>query len=76
MAGLFGQVLALCARTGLLRPGLIAIDGTKLTANPSRDANRTAAQIATRMTPPLVPSDSGVARSPTPHRSPDHEILR
>ncbi|WP_020391715.1 IS1182 family transposase [Kribbella catacumbae] len=46
IAGIFGQVLALCARAGLLRPGLIAIDGTKLNANASRDANRTAAQIA------------------------------
>jgi transposase len=46
IAGLFGQVLAVCARAGLLRPGLIAIDGTKLTANASRDANRSAAQIA------------------------------
>jgi transposase len=43
---LFGQVLALCARAGLLRPGLVAIDGTKLTANASRDANRTAAELA------------------------------
>ena len=46
IAGLFAQVLAVCARAGLLRPGLIAIDGTKLTANASRDANRTAEQIA------------------------------
>jgi len=46
VAGVFGQVLALCSRAGLLRPGLIAIDGTKLNANASRDANRTAAQIA------------------------------
>jgi transposase len=46
IAGVFGQVLALCARAGLLRPGLIAIDGTKLCANASPDANRTAAQIA------------------------------
>ena len=46
IAGLFGQVLAVCARAGLLRPGLVAIDGTKLAANASRDANRTAAQIA------------------------------
>jgi transposase len=46
IAGLFGQVLSVCARAGLLRPGLIAIDGTKLTANASRDANRTAAQLA------------------------------
>jgi transposase len=46
VAGLFGQVLALCARAGVLRPGLVAIDGTKLAANASRDANRTAAQLA------------------------------
>jgi transposase len=46
IAGLFGQVLAVCARAGVLRPGLVAIDGTKLAANASRDANRTAAQIA------------------------------
>jgi transposase/predicted XRE-type DNA-binding protein len=46
LAGLFGQVLALCARSGVLRPGLLAIDGTKLAANASRDANRTAAQLA------------------------------
>lgn len=46
IAGLFGQVLALCARADLLRPGLIAIDGTKLNANASRDASMTAQQIA------------------------------
>lgn len=46
IAGLFGQVLAVCARAGLLRPGLIAIDGTKLNANASRDASWTAEQIA------------------------------
>jgi transposase len=46
IAGLFGQVLTLCARAGLLHPGLVAIDGTKLNANASRDASRTAEQIA------------------------------
>ena len=46
VAGLFAQVLALCARAGVLRPGLVAIDGTKLAANTSRDANRTAEQLA------------------------------
>ncbi|QWF20467.1 IS1182 family transposase [Nocardioides sp. LMS-CY] len=45
IAGLFGQILAVCARTRLLRPGLVAIDGTKLSANASRDASRTAEQI-------------------------------
>jgi hypothetical protein len=43
---LFAQVLALCARSGVLRPGLVAIDSTKLAANASRDANRTAEQLA------------------------------
>ena len=46
IAGLFGQVLAVCARAGVLRPGLLAVDGTKLAANASRDANRTAEQLA------------------------------
>jgi transposase len=45
IAGLFGQVLALCARAGLLRTGLVAVDGTKLAANASRQANRTAEQL-------------------------------
>lgn len=46
LGALFGQVLALCARAGVLRPGLVAIDGTKLAANASRDANRSAEQLA------------------------------
>ncbi|HMI69375.1 MAG TPA: transposase, partial [Solirubrobacteraceae bacterium] len=39
LAGLFGEVLLLCARSGLAKVGVIAIDGTKLQANASRDAN-------------------------------------
>jgi transposase len=46
IAALFGQVLAVCARAGLLRPGLVAIDGTRMVANASREANRTAEQVA------------------------------
>jgi len=46
IAGLFGQVLAVCAREGLLRPGLVAIDGTRMVANASREANKTAEQVA------------------------------
>ena len=30
LAGLFGEVLTLCARSGLAKVGVIAIDGTKL----------------------------------------------
>lgn len=46
LAGLFAQVLGLCERAGMIRPGLVAIDGTKMAANASRDANRTAEQLA------------------------------
>ncbi|TCN25890.1 transposase [Kribbella sp. VKM Ac-2500] len=38
---LFEQVLMLCARAGLGRVGSIAVDGTKIAANASIDANRT-----------------------------------
>jgi transposase len=41
MADLFGQVLAVAARAGLGRLGLVAVDGTKIGANASKDANRT-----------------------------------
>jgi transposase len=46
LAGLFGQVLRLCAREGLIRAGLVAIDGTRMRANASQEANRTAEQLA------------------------------
>jgi len=41
LAGLFGQLLALCARAGMVRVGTVAVDGTKLAANASLGANRT-----------------------------------
>ena len=39
-AGLFAQVLMIAARAGLARFGTVAIDGTKIAANASIDANR------------------------------------
>jgi transposase len=36
LAGLFGQVLQLCQRAGLVRLGHVALDGTKLLANASK----------------------------------------
>jgi len=35
---LFGQVLGLCAQAGLVRPGVVAIDGTRLAGNASRES--------------------------------------
>lgn len=40
IAGLFGQVLGLCVKAGLVDAGVIAIDGTKIAANASFFANR------------------------------------
>jgi transposase len=46
VAGLFSDVLALCAEAGLVSAGVVAIDGTKVAANASRDADRDYEQIA------------------------------
>jgi transposase len=40
IAGLFGQVLGLCVKAGLVDAGVVAIDGTKIAANASFFANR------------------------------------
>src|SRR3954466_14057105 len=46
IAGLFGEVLTLCARSGLAQVGVIAVDGTKLQANASRNENLDYEQLA------------------------------
>jgi transposase len=46
LAGLFGEVLALCARSGLAKVGVIAVDGTKVNANASRNENLDYEQLA------------------------------
>ncbi len=40
LAELFGEVLWLCAEAGLVRVGVIAVDGTKVQANASHHATR------------------------------------
>jgi hypothetical protein len=46
LAGLFGEVLGLCAAGGLVSVGVIASDGTKVHANASRHSKRDYEQIA------------------------------
>ena len=46
LAGLFGEVLGLCAQAGLVQVGVIAIDGTKVHANASERATCEYEQIA------------------------------
>ena len=45
LSDVFVQVLALCAEAGLVKVGVIAIDGTKIRANASRDRNRSYVSI-------------------------------
>ena len=46
LAGLFGDVLELCADAGLVEVGVVAIDGTRVHANAGRDANTKYEEIA------------------------------
>lgn len=46
LAELFGEVLILCAKAGLVSVGTIAIDGTRIQANAADKQNRTYEQLA------------------------------
>ncbi len=46
LAGLFGEVLRLCGEAGLVKPELIAIDGTRMAGSANSDATRDFEQIA------------------------------
>jgi transposase len=46
LADLFGDVLALCARAGVIAVGTIAVDGTKIHANASRTQSRGYRELA------------------------------
>lgn len=46
LAGLFSEVLGLCREAGLVKVGLIAIDGTKVHANASHHSNLDYEQLA------------------------------
>src|SRR5436190_15472046 len=46
LAELFGEVLKLCDRGGLVKPGVVAIDGTRIAGNASPEVNREFDQIA------------------------------
>jgi transposase len=49
IAGLFGQVLGLCVRAGLVDAGVVAIDGTKIAADASFFANRSREELASEI---------------------------
>ncbi len=43
--GLFAQVLALCSAAGMVKVGVVSIDGSKISANASRGANRSPGSV-------------------------------
>jgi len=62
MKGVFLQVLELCREAGLIRLGLVALDGTKVKANASLDANRTASTIGEQIDRVLAEAEETDAR--------------
>ncbi len=46
LAGLFSEVLKLCDRAGLVKPGVVSIDGTRIAGNCSPEVNHAFEQIA------------------------------
>ena len=57
LAGLFSQVLGLCAQAGLVRPDVVAIDGTKMAGNASRESNRDFSEIAREIIAEAIATD-------------------
>jgi transposase len=57
IAGLFSEVLTLCARNGLAKVGVVAIDGTKVQANASRNENFDYEQIARELVERAIATD-------------------
>src|SRR5919205_1983745 len=57
IAGLFSEVLTLCARNGLAKVGVIAVDGTKVQANASRNENLDYEQIAHEILEEAIATD-------------------
>ncbi|MFG1250174.1 transposase [Xanthobacter flavus] len=62
MKGVFLQVLELCREAGLIRLGLVALDGTKVKANASLDANRTASTLEEQINRVLAEAEATDAR--------------
>jgi transposase len=66
LADLFSEVLRLCDEAGLVKPGLVAIDGTRLAGDASKEANSDFDQIAKEMVAehrrPTRPRMSGSVR--------------
>src|ERR1700757_2885552 len=61
IAALFGQVLGLCVKAGLVDAGMVAIDGTKIAANASFFANRDHAALSSELAESVTRDSVAVA---------------
>ncbi len=57
LAGLFSEVLLLCADAGMASVGVLAVDGTKVSANASRDRTMDYEQIAREIVEQQIATD-------------------
>jgi transposase len=62
MRAVFLAVLELCREAGLVRLGLVALDGTKVKANAALDANRTARRLEAEIARMLAEAEAVDAR--------------
>ncbi len=58
VAELFGGVLELCARSGLVKVGVVSVDGTKIAASATHHQNRSYQQIAEEIVKEAVEIDA------------------
>src|SRR3954449_5089542 len=68
LAGVFGEVLGLCADAGLATVGVIAIDGTKVHANASRDRAMDYEAVARAIVEEAVAPDAAETAAMGDHR--------
>ncbi len=62
LAGLFSEVLRLCDQAGLVKPELVAIDGTRMAGNASQEASRDFGEIARELVASHVAGDEAEDR--------------
>src|SRR4051812_28039932 len=58
LAELFGEVLKLCARAALVRPGVVSIDGTRIAGNASPEVNYEFEQLARELVAQVTATDA------------------
>ncbi|MFL5835609.1 MAG: transposase [Solirubrobacteraceae bacterium] len=58
LAALFSEVLKLCAKAGLVRPGVVSIDGTRIAGNASPEVNYEFEQLAREILAEVTATDA------------------